>query len=106
MTTPNPIPGTEILLDELRAQMADQPWYQRFSNTVTSAAGAVVLILWVAIAAGVGVDQEVLASVAGAIGVLTTAGVLKTKNGITPRGIADVEEAAEYVGQHRKADDE
>lgn len=103
MTPTPPLPGSDILVDQLREQLAAQPWHERFSNTVTSAAGAVVLIVWVAVAAGLDVPAEALSAVAAVISVLTTAGVLKTRNGITPRGVDRVERIAEheYVGRRR-----
>lgn len=102
-----PIPGGDELVNELRNQLAQQPWWQRFSNTVSASAGAVVLILWLAVAAGLDVPTDVLSGIASVIGVLTTLGVMKTRNGITPRGIAQVQQVAQgepaggYAGRHR-----
>lgn len=104
MSTQPPIPGSDILVDQLRDQISQQPWYERFSNTVTSAVGAVALIVWVAVAAGLDVPAESLSAVAAVISVLTTAGVLKTRNGLTPRGVDRIEHVAttaDYVGRRR-----
>lgn len=105
MTTQPPIPGTDVLVDVLVEQMRHQPWWQRFSNTVTAAVGAAVALIWLATAAGLNVPTEVTTGVAAAIPVLTALGVLRTRNGLTPRGVDRVAHAAgvEYEGQHRRS---
>ena len=107
MTTQPPIPGTDVLVDVLVEQMQHQPWWRRFANTVSAAAGAVILILWVAVAAGLDVPSDWLGGVSAAIGLLTTLGVLRTPNGLTPRGVDRVAAAAgvEYQGRHRSAEE-
>lgn len=98
MSTPQPpLPGTEALVEALRVQLETQPWYRRFANTVTSGAGALVLILWLVIASGVEVPPEVLAGVSGLISVLTTVGVLGTRNGVTPSEVEHAEKVARVV---------
>ncbi|WLP90265.1 hypothetical protein [Gordonia sp. NB41Y] len=99
-----PIPESEIV-DELRAQLQEQPWYRRFANAATSAVGAVSLIVWLLVANGVDIPVQVQTGIASAIAVLTTLGVLNTRNGLTPRGIDRVEQAADIVaagGRHRR----
>lgn len=95
MTLPNvpEVPASEVV-DELRAKLEAQPWYARFSNTVTSAVGALAIVIWLAAANGVDLPGGVETGVGSALAVLTVLGVLKTKNGITPRGIDDVKVAA------------
>lgn len=98
MTTPSvpnlPQVDSTVLVGELVSQMEAQPWYKRFSNTVTTAAGLIVLTIWVAASAGYSIPTAVTAPVYAVLGVLTLIGVLKTRNGITPRGIETVETAA------------
>lgn len=87
-------PDQQILIDNLKTDLERQPWYARFSNTVTSGAGAVSLVIWTLIAGGVDIPDSVERWVAVGIAGLTTLGVLKTKNGLTPRGIQRVEDTA------------
>lgn len=95
MTTP----ADNDFVAELRERLESQPWYRRFANTVTSGVGAVFLILWLLTANGVDIPGQVTTGVGSAIAVLTVLGVLKTKNGLTPRGVEDIQE---YIGKHRK----
>ncbi|WNN95751.1 holin [Gordonia phage Fribs8] len=95
MTTP----ADNDFVTELRERLESQPWYRRFANTVTSGVGAVFLILWLLTANGVDIPSQVTTGVGSAIAVLTVLGVLKTKNGLTPRGVEDIRE---YIGKHRK----
>ncbi|AKJ72381.1 holin [Gordonia phage GTE8] len=100
MTLPNipPVPATEVV-DELREQLQRQPWYARFANTVTTAVGALALIVWLLTSNGVGIDPAIVTAVGSVLGVLTTLGVLKTPNGITPRGVEKVEDAAQLAAR-------
>ncbi|AXH49783.1 holin [Gordonia phage Pleakley] len=102
MTLPNvpQVPASDVV-DELRERLEAQPWYKRFSNTVTSAVGVLSILIWVAASNGVDLPGGVETGIGSGLAVLTVLGVLKTKNGVTPRGIAVVEEAAQYVGRHR-----
>ncbi|KXT55919.1 hypothetical protein Y710_16340 [Gordonia sp. QH-12] len=75
-----------ILSSVLDAAIKDQPWYRRYSNTITAAAaGVVALGTWVTMT---WTDlPPVVATIIG--GVVMVAGVLaqrSTKNGLTPRG--------------------
>ena len=97
MTGPTPLPENEFI-DELKRQLEEQPWYRRFANTVTSAVGGVLLIAWLLTTSGVDLPDGVEKGVASAIALLTVLGVLKTKNGLTPRTVEDIES---YVGKHR-----
>lgn len=95
MTLPNvpEVPANEVIA-ELRAKLEAQPWYKRFSNTVTSAVGALSIIIWLAATNGVDLPDGVETGVGSALAILTVLGVLKTKNGVTPRGVDTVESAA------------
>ncbi|QXO14172.1 holin [Gordonia phage Bock] len=97
MSAPTPLPGADLVVDALRAELEEQPWWARFRNTLTTAAGVVVLIVWLALSVGLGVPAEVLSSVSGLIGLLTVLGVLKTPNGITPKGVDRVAQLAQMV---------
>lgn len=95
MTTP----ADNDFIAELRQTLESQPWYRRFANTVTSAVGALFLILWFIASMGWDIPSNVTRGVGSAIAVFTVLGVLKTKNGLTPRGVQDIQE---YIGKHRK----
>lgn len=94
MTTP----ADNDFIAELRQTLESQPWYRRFANTVTSAVGALFLILWFIASMGWDIPDGVEKGVASGIALLTVLGVLKTKNGLTPRTVEDIES---YVGKHR-----
>lgn len=85
--------------DVLREQLQRQPWYERFSNTLTAAIGAAVLIIWLLASSGVEVPQAVHNWVAVAIATATVLGVRVTKNGLTPRTVEAIEQ---YTGKHRR----
>ena len=93
MTAPH-----DEVIDYLREKLQEQPWYHRFSNTVTAGVGAVVLLVWLLTSSGVDLPDGVEKGIAAAISLLTVLGVRATKNGTTPREIADIEQ---YVGRHR-----
>ncbi|MGW2095787.1 hypothetical protein [Promicromonospora sukumoe] len=89
---PNPI------LDVLRAKMAEQPLVKKYANTVTTAAGLVVALLWAVVSAGVNVPEGVTTGVLVLISLATVVGVKFTPNGVTERQIDELEQ---YVGRHR-----
>lgn len=101
MTLPSipPVPATEVV-DQLRADLQAQPWFKRFSNTVSSAVGVLALVIWVAVTNGVQIDPAIQTGVGALLAVLTVLGVLKTPNGVTLRGVEKVEDAALTVA-HR-----
>lgn len=99
---PEPLPvdpGAQVLIDRVRSQMEVQPWYQRFSNTATTAAGAALLALWCAASFGLDVPEDVSNPVYVGIGLLTVLGVLKTPNGTTPSTVANLKELAPTPGE-------
>ncbi|WP_064059231.1 hypothetical protein [Prescottella equi] len=89
---PNPI------LDVLRAKMAEQPLVKKYANTVTTAVGLVIALLWAVISAGVDVPEGVTSGVLVLISLLTVVGVKFTPNGVTDKQIDELEQ---YVGRHR-----
>ncbi|MCA1009007.1 hypothetical protein LCL87_25125 [Rhodococcus hoagii] len=89
---PNPI------LDVLRAKMAEQPLVKKYANTVTTAVGLVVALLWAVLSAGVNVPEGVTSGVLVLISLLTVVGVKFTPNGVTDKQIDELEQ---YVGRHR-----
>ncbi|MGC5249487.1 hypothetical protein ACPXB3_21485 [Gordonia sp. DT219] len=91
MTTPD---LTAILRDKL----AEQPWWKKYANTVTTAITLGVNVLWVLVSLGVDIDPTIIGGVAAAIQALGVLGVKLTPNGVTERQIADIEN---YVGKHR-----
>ena len=104
MSTPNVDPGAQALVNEIRTQLERQPWYAKFSNTVTTAVGAVLTLIWLATTAGLEIPSDITKWVTAAIVALTVLGVLKTPNGVTKEQVAQLQEAAVYVGEHRRED--
>lgn len=105
MITPLPPvdPNVQELIDVVRKQMEAQPWYLRFSNTVTTAAGAILAILWLAAASGLEIPTDVTKWVTAVIVVLTVLGVIKTPNGVTPSQVDQLETVATYTSTGRHA---
>ena len=104
MSAPSPsVPSSEVI-DELKAQLAAQPWDRRFSNGVKATVGVVLMVVWFAAANGIEIPTAAETAIGSAIALLTALGVLQNKNGLTPRGIADVEKAAEAAsyGKHAR----
>jgi uncharacterized membrane protein len=77
-----------------------QPWYKRFSNTVTAGVGSVVGLIWLTVSFGVDVPDDVSKWVFAIIGVLTMLGILKTPNGMTEGQLREIKEVT--AGRHRK----
>jgi len=99
---PEPLPvdpGAQVLIDRVRSQMEAQTWYQKFSNTATTAAGAVLLALWYAASLGLDVPTDVSEPIYVTIGTLTVLGVLKTPNGTTPKVVENLEHLAPTPGE-------
>lgn len=90
----------DMLGNILRDQMAEQPLFKRYANTVTSAVGLLVAVVWTLISVGVDMPPGVMAGVLVLVSVFTTVGVKLTPNGVTER---QVEEIQDYVGRHRGA---
>lgn len=104
MINPQIPDDVQELIDNLRLQAEAQPWYAKFSNTLTTAVGLVLAALWVATASGIDLPDDVTKWVLGVIGVLTVLGVYKTPNGVTDTEVKRVQIAAEYIGEHRRED--
>lgn len=86
----------------LREIAARQPWFKKYSNTVTGSVGAAANIAWVLLSLGIDIPQQVAYPVFGGLAVLTALGLFKTPNGLPEKQVAELEEA--YIGRHRKAD--
>jgi hypothetical protein len=93
-----PNPNLDILGNILRDKVAEQPIYKRYSNTVATAVGALVAVVWTLISLGVELPAQVGQGVLVLIAVFTVVGVKLTPNGVTEK---QVEEIEDYVGQHR-----
>lgn len=91
-------PNLDILGNILRDKVAEQPIVKRYANTVTTAIGAVVAVVWTLISLGVELPAQVGQGVLVIIAVFTVVGVKLTPNGVTEK---QVEEIEDYVGQHR-----
>lgn len=89
-------------LRALRELAARQPWFKKYSNTVTGSVGAVANIAWVLLSLGIDVPQRVAYPVFGLLSVLTALGLFKTPNGLPEKQVAELEEA--YTGRHRKSE--
>lgn len=94
MTNPNP----DLIGDLLRAKLAEQPLFKRYANTVTSAVGLLVALVWTLVSVGVDLPAEVTTGVLILVSAFTTVGIKLTPNGVTEK---QVEEIEEYVGRHR-----
>ncbi|QXU55197.1 hypothetical protein [Rhodococcus sp. LW-XY12] len=90
--------GQEIVVDVLRSKLEEQPWYRRVANTVTTASGTLVGVLWLAVSAGVELPTEIIVGGLVLTQIATTVGVKLTPNGVTQRQVAELED---YVGKHR-----
>lgn len=84
----------------VRELIQSQPWYKRFSNTVTAGVGAMVSLVWLGSTVGLEIPDTVQKWGFVVIGVLTALGVRKTPNGMTDTQLKEIEEA--YTGRHRK----
>lgn len=105
MSTPSPVdPGAAELVELVRKQLEVQPWYKRFSNTATTAAGLALVTIWLVTSAGFDIPSDVTRVVYGVLAVLTVLGVVKTPNGTTEAQVAKLEALAPYVGEHRAAE--
>lgn len=91
-------PNLDILGNILRDKVAEQPLVKRYANTVTTAIGAVVAVVWTLISLGVDLPAQVGQGVLVIIAVFTVVGVKLTPNGVTEK---QVEEIEDYVGKHR-----
>ena len=91
-------PNLDILGNILRDKVAEQPLVKRYANTVTTAIGAVVAVVWTLISLDVELPAQVGQGVLVIIAVFTVVGVKLTPNGVTEK---QVEEIEDYVGQHR-----
>lgn len=87
-----------LLADMLRDKLAQQPTIKRYANTVTSAVGMIVGLVWTLVSSGVDLPAPVTTSVLVLISLGTVVGVKFTPNGITEKQVAEIEE---YVGRHR-----
>lgn len=94
MTNPN----LDILGNILREKVADQPIVKRYANTVTSAVGLLVAVVWTLISAGVDLPSQVTTGVLLLVSVFTVVGIKLTPNGVTEKQVAEIED---YVGKHR-----
>lgn len=89
--------------DALAAALQAQPWWRRWSNTICAFASATVTLGTWATATWTGMPQTA-ATVLGAV--VMVAGVLAqraTRNGLTPRGNADVATALRGVAPRSAA---
>jgi hypothetical protein len=92
--------ANDIIGSILRDKLAEQPLIKKYANTVTTAVGALVAVVWTLVSLGVELPAQVGQGVLVLIAILTTVGVKLTPNGVTEK---QVEEIEDYVGKHRAA---
>lgn len=85
-------------IELLRQKLAEQPLYKKYSNTVTSAIGLLVGVVWLLVSSGIEIPENITKGTLVAIAALTTLGVKFTPNGVTEKQVHELEE---YVGRHR-----
>ena len=90
----------DIIGSILREKLAEQPLVKKYANTVTTAVGALVAVVWTLVSLGVELPAQVGQGVLVLIAILTTVGVKLTPNGVTEKQVAEIED---YVGKHRAA---
>lgn len=90
--------SNDIIGTILRDKLAEQPLIKKYANTVTTAVGALVAVVWTLVSLGVEMPAQVGQGVLVLIAILTTVGVKLTPNGVTEK---QVEEIEDYVGKHR-----
>jgi hypothetical protein len=90
--------SNDIIGNILRDKLAEQPLIKRYANTVTTAVGALVAVVWTLVSLGVELPAQVGQGVLVLIAILTTVGVKLTPNGVTEKQVAEIED---YVGTHR-----
>ncbi|MBM4554315.1 hypothetical protein GS676_02905 [Rhodococcus hoagii] len=83
-----------IVTEVLRAKLAEQPIVKRYANTVTTAVGVVVALVWTLISIGIDVPSDVAKWVLVGISLVTMIGVKFTPNGVTDKQINEIEEYA------------
>lgn len=90
--------ANDIIGNILRDKLAEQPLVKKYANTVTTAVGALVAVVWTLVSLGVELPAQVGQGVLVLIAILTTVGVKLTPNGVTEKQVAEIED---YVGKHR-----
>ncbi|WP_078345071.1 hypothetical protein [Mycobacteroides chelonae] len=78
--------ATNAVIDALAAQ----PWWKRYANTVTTAAGGLVTLGTWALTTELGLPRPVQIALGVMVLVASVVASRATKNGVTPRGNTDV----------------
>lgn len=79
---PPSLTGVEVLRPAIEL-LESQKWYQKFSNTATTAVGGLTMGVFFAASIGFDLPREAMGWGFMVIGVGTALGVLKTPNGMT-----------------------
>lgn len=91
-----------ILDDLLRATLANQPWWRKYSNTVTAVFFAALQGAWLLISTGIDLPNAVVVGIAGLVLVGNVLGINGTRNGVTDSVAEEIKANVEnYVGKHR-----
>lgn len=90
--------NTDLIGNLLREKLEQQPLVKKYANTVTTAVGALIAVVWTLISSGIEVPAQLSQGVLVLISLLTVVGVKLTPNGVTEK---QVEELTDYVGKHR-----
>jgi len=90
--------NTDLIGNLLREKLEQQPLVKKYANTVTTAVGALIAVVWTLVSTGIEVPEQLSQGVLVLISLLTVVGVKLTPNGVTEK---QVEELTDYVGKHR-----
>lgn len=99
-TTPRPATGPQLpdlaqaaVARWVQQRLAEQPWYKRKANTITTLGGALSTVLGFVLTSAVGLPQWGTYTISSVLLVLTVLGVNNTKNGVTPQTGKDLQDA-------------
>lgn len=77
----------------VQRRLAEQPWYRRKANTITTLGGALGTVVAFVLTSATGLPDWVTYTLSGVLLVLTVMGVNVTPNGTTPKTGVDLQEA-------------
>jgi hypothetical protein len=92
-----------LLDDLLRGVLANQPWYRKISNELTTGFFGILQIATVIVGLGVDLPGWAMIGLAALLFVGNVLGINATRNGVTDEVAEDIKAQVEnYVGKHRK----
>lgn len=90
----NPI-ATQVVAAALDEALRSQPWWKRYAGTVTAIVSGLATLIPIVLTVWAGAPAWIVTVLGGAAVVLMALSQRLTKNGITPRGNAEVEKVIE-----------